>query len=67
MERTLAAIMARFEHMWTAFVAARGSFAPFMDLYLDHWLEDVRNSDDTTSPQSRVPPPPQDPVCTHLL
>ncbi|KAL1939447.1 hypothetical protein VTO73DRAFT_10003 [Trametes versicolor] len=38
MERTLAAIMARFEHMWTAFVAARGSFAPFMDLYLDRWL-----------------------------
>ncbi|KAI0822378.1 class II aaRS and biotin synthetase [Trametes gibbosa] len=38
MERTLAAIMAHFERMWTAFVAARGSFAPFMDLYLDRWL-----------------------------
>ncbi|OJT09986.1 Biotin--protein ligase, partial [Trametes pubescens] len=38
MERTLAAIMARFERMWTSLVAARGSFAPFMDLYLDRWL-----------------------------
>ncbi|KAI0654143.1 class II aaRS and biotin synthetase [Cubamyces menziesii] len=38
MERTLAAIMAHFEPMWKTFVAARGSFEPFMDLYLDRWL-----------------------------
>ncbi|KAI9056285.1 class II aaRS and biotin synthetase [Trametes sanguinea] len=38
MEHTLAAIMARFEPMWNAFVGARGSFEPFMDLYLDRWL-----------------------------
>ena len=38
MERTLAAIMARFDRMWAQFVAARGSFEPFMDLYLDRWL-----------------------------
>ncbi|KAI0330018.1 class II aaRS and biotin synthetase [Cubamyces sp. BRFM 1775] len=38
MERTLAAIMAHFEPMWQTFVAARGSFEPFMDLYLDRWL-----------------------------
>ena len=38
MEGTLAAIMARFERMWAEFVRERGSFAPFMDLYLDRWL-----------------------------
>ncbi|KAI0718544.1 hypothetical protein C8T65DRAFT_693692 [Cerioporus squamosus] len=38
MERTLAAIMARFERMWAEFVRERGSFEPFMDLYLDRWL-----------------------------
>ncbi|KAH9886221.1 class II aaRS and biotin synthetase [Cubamyces lactineus] len=38
MERTLAAIMAHFEPIWKTFVAARGSFEPFMDLYLDRWL-----------------------------
>ena len=38
MERTLAAIMARFDRMWAQFVAARGSFEPFMDLYLERWL-----------------------------
>lgn len=38
MERTLAAIMARFERMWDEFVRERGSFASFMDLYLERWL-----------------------------
>ena len=38
MEGTLAAIMARFERMWAEFVRERGSFAPFMDLYLERWL-----------------------------
>jgi len=27
-----------FENMWDVFVANRGSFAPFMDLYLERWL-----------------------------
>ena len=38
MEGTLAAIMARFERMWAEFVRERGSFEPFMDLYLERWL-----------------------------
>ena len=38
MERTLAAIMTRFERMWGDFLYARGSFEPFMDLYLERWL-----------------------------
>ncbi|KAM5531359.1 hypothetical protein V8D89_014952, partial [Ganoderma adspersum] len=38
MERTLAAIMTRFERMWDDFLDARGSFEPFMDLYLERWL-----------------------------
>jgi biotin--protein ligase len=37
-ERTAAVIMAKFERMWTMFVAYRGSFEPFMDLYLERWL-----------------------------
>ncbi|KDR77138.1 hypothetical protein GALMADRAFT_246358 [Galerina marginata CBS 339.88] len=38
MERTAAAIMAKFEPMWTTFIQERGSFEPFMDLYLQRWL-----------------------------
>ncbi len=38
MERTLAAIMTRFERMWVDFLHNRGSFEPFMDLYLERWL-----------------------------
>ena len=38
MERTLAATMARFATLWDEFLAARGSFAPFMDHYLELWL-----------------------------
>ncbi|KAM5539696.1 hypothetical protein V8D89_006509 [Ganoderma adspersum] len=38
MERTLTAIMMRFERMWDDFLYARGSFEPFMDLYLERWL-----------------------------
>ncbi|KAH8101771.1 class II aaRS and biotin synthetase [Cristinia sonorae] len=37
-ERTAATIMATFEPMWNTFVSERGSFKPFMDLYLDRWL-----------------------------
>ncbi|KAI0768248.1 hypothetical protein BD413DRAFT_633936 [Trametes elegans] len=55
MERTLAAVMARFERMWAEFVAARGSFEPFMDLYLDRWLHsDQLVTLTTVSPARKV-------------
>ncbi|KAI0364526.1 class II aaRS and biotin synthetase [Pilatotrama ljubarskyi] len=55
MERTLAAIMARFERMWAEFVSARGSFEPFMDLYLDRWLHsDQLVTLTTVSPPRKV-------------
>lgn len=38
LERTAAIVMAKFERMWTTFVAHQGSFDPFMDLYLERWL-----------------------------
>ena len=38
LERTAAAIMAKFEQMWAVFVEGKGSFAPFIDLYLERWL-----------------------------
>ncbi|KAJ6463936.1 class II aaRS and biotin synthetase [Mycena sanguinolenta] len=38
MERTAAAILVKFERMWTVFVQGRGSFEPFMDLYLQRWM-----------------------------
>jgi biotin--protein ligase len=38
MERSAAAIMAKFEQMWGVFVQGNGSFAPFIDLYLERWL-----------------------------
>ncbi len=38
MERSAAAIMAKFEEMWTVFVRGGGSFASFIDLYLQRWL-----------------------------
>ncbi|KAJ7764555.1 biotin-protein ligase [Mycena maculata] len=34
MERTAAAILVKFEAMWSVFVKGKGSFEPFMDLYL---------------------------------
>ena len=34
----MATIMAKFEAMWNVFLANKGSFEPFMDLYLDRWL-----------------------------
>ncbi|KAF9003960.1 biotin-ligase [Cyathus striatus] len=37
-ERTAAAIMAKFESMWNKFVSEHGSFDPFMNLYLKRWL-----------------------------
>ncbi|KAF9563855.1 biotin-ligase [Agrocybe pediades] len=38
MEKTAAAIMTKFESMWTTFIETRGSFNPFMSLYLERWL-----------------------------
>ena len=44
MERTLAKIMTRFERMWDDFLYTRGSFEPFMDLYLERWLHSCASS-----------------------
>ncbi|KAI0753256.1 hypothetical protein C8Q80DRAFT_1217458 [Daedaleopsis nitida] len=52
LERTLAAVMARFERMWAEFVRGRGSFAPFMDLYLERWL----HSDQLVTLTTLTPP-----------
>ena len=41
MEKTAAAIMTKFEPMWTVFTQNSGSFAPFMDLYLKRWLHSL--------------------------
>ena len=38
MELMLALIMAKFDTMWDKFLINKGSFEPFMDLYLDRWL-----------------------------
>jgi biotin--protein ligase len=38
MERVSALIMARFAPMWNLFVGERGSFEPFIKLYLDRWM-----------------------------
>ncbi|KAK2460803.1 hypothetical protein APHAL10511_007273 [Amanita phalloides] len=38
LERTAALIMARFAPMWELFVRERGSFEPFLKLYLDWWM-----------------------------
>ena len=38
LERTLATILVQFGKMWKVFVEQRGSFEPFMDLYLERWL-----------------------------
>jgi biotin--protein ligase len=38
MENVAANIMATFEDLWRQFTEARGSFEPFMDLYLERWL-----------------------------
>ncbi|KAL0946048.1 hypothetical protein HGRIS_012321 [Hohenbuehelia grisea] len=55
MEMTLAAILAKFESMWSAFLAARGSFDSFMSLYLERWLHsDQVVTVMTTNPHQRV-------------
>ncbi|OCH92771.1 class II aaRS and biotin synthetase [Obba rivulosa] len=55
MERTAAVIMAKFEEMWNTFLINRGSFAPFMDLYLERWLHsDQLVTLTTTNPPQQV-------------
>jgi biotin--protein ligase len=41
MERTAAAILVKFERMWSIFVKGKGSFEPFMDLYLQRWMHSL--------------------------
>ncbi|KIM41443.1 hypothetical protein M413DRAFT_445443 [Hebeloma cylindrosporum] len=54
-EKTAAAIMAKFEPMWTVFTQNSGSFAPFMDLYLKRWLHsDQLVTLTTTTPHTAV-------------
>ncbi|EMD37081.1 hypothetical protein CERSUDRAFT_114980 [Gelatoporia subvermispora B] len=54
-ERTAAVIMAKFEEMWVTFLTNRGSFAPFMDLYLERWLHsDQLVTLTTTNPPQQV-------------
>lgn len=38
LERTAAVLTCTFERLWDEFVAAKGSFEPFNDLYLERWL-----------------------------
>ncbi|KAJ6590965.1 biotin-ligase [Mycena vulgaris] len=38
MERTAAAILVKFDAMWSVFVKGKGSFEPFMELYLLRWM-----------------------------
>ena len=52
MEHTLAAIMTRFERMWDNFLQARGSFEPFLDLYLERWLHSCASF--SSSPRYRT-------------
>ena len=37
-ERTVAAVLAKFESLWIDFVAQDGLSEPFMRRYMDHWL-----------------------------
>jgi hypothetical protein len=37
-ETVLALILTEFEHLWKAFVAGRGDWAPFEENYLDAWM-----------------------------
>lgn len=43
-ETVLAVILAKFERMWTTFVEAKGSWAPFEDDYLDSWMHSYVSS-----------------------
>lgn len=37
-ETVLALILTEFERLWNAFIAGRGSWAPFEEAYLDAWM-----------------------------
>ena len=37
-ERTAATIMSYFDRLWGQFIAARGDFSGFVDMYLSYWL-----------------------------
>ncbi|KAF7329723.1 BPL/LPL catalytic domain-containing protein [Mycena kentingensis (nom. inval.)] len=55
MERTGAAILVKFERMWDVFVEGKGSFEPFMELYLQRWMHsDQLVTLTTTSPEQQV-------------
>ncbi|CAE7201535.1 unnamed protein product [Rhizoctonia solani] len=55
MENVAANIMATFEEMWRIFTEARGSFEPFIDLYLERWLHsDEQVTLMTTTPPTKV-------------
>ncbi|KAJ1301009.1 hypothetical protein OPQ81_003432 [Rhizoctonia solani] len=55
MENVAANIMATFEDMWRTFSEAKGSFEPFMDLYLERWLHsDEQVTLMTTNPPTKV-------------
>ncbi|KAK7042482.1 BPL/LPL catalytic domain-containing protein [Favolaschia claudopus] len=55
MERTAAAILVKFERMWSEFIQGRGSFEPFIDLYLQRWMHsDQLVTLTTTNPPQRV-------------
>ncbi|KAJ7628415.1 class II aaRS and biotin synthetase [Roridomyces roridus] len=55
MERTAAAILVKFETMWSEFVQGRGSFEPFMSLYLRRWMHsDQLVTLTTTTPHQQV-------------
>ncbi|THV08019.1 class II aaRS and biotin synthetase [Dendrothele bispora CBS 962.96] len=58
MEKTAAVILAKFEQMWYTFVAGRGSFEPFIDLYLQRWLHS-----DQLVLLTTVDPPKQVRIC----
>jgi len=52
LERIAALIMARFGPMWELFVNERGSFEPFLKLYLDRWM----HSDQVITLTTSTPP-----------
>ncbi|KAG8741822.1 biotin holocarboxylase synthetase [Ceratobasidium sp. 414] len=55
MENVAANIMATFETMWRKFSEAKGSFEPFLNLYLERWLHsDELVTLETTTPPTRV-------------
>jgi len=37
-ETVLALVLTEFESLWSAFIAGRGSWAPFEEAYLDAWM-----------------------------